>query len=119
VPPAAAAAQADSAIGNLADVSLLGFTMDGASVTAHWLVMRVIRERLAAEGRLRAVLDGAVRVLAHVADGFGERGRDPAGVRDLDGQVSAIMNCLTAHPAAFAGDMPADLLRSGCGRSAC
>ena len=58
------AAEVDAGVGDLADASLLGFTVDGESVVAHRLVMRVARERLAAEGGLPAVLDGAVRVLA-------------------------------------------------------
>ena len=66
------AAEVDAAVGDLADASLVGFTVDGGSVVAHRLVMRVARERLAAEGGLRAVLDGAVRVLAGVAGGFGD-----------------------------------------------
>ena len=105
-----AAVQTDAAVGDLADASLLGFSVDGASVTAHRLVMRVIRERLAAEGRLMAVAEEAARVLARVAKRFGERWRDRAAVRDLAGQVVALVNCLTAHPTAFAGG-PADLLK--------
>ena len=67
----------DAGAGGLADASLLGFTVDD-SVVAHRLVMRVARERLAAEGGLPAVLAGAVRVLAGLDDGIGEEPwRDP------------------------------------------
>jgi hypothetical protein len=103
-------AEVDAGVGELADASLLGFTFDGESVAAHRLVMRVARERLAAEGTLPAVLDDAVRVLAAAADEFTEAWRDPVGVRDLAGQVSAVMACLAAHPEVFAGEVPAGLL---------
>ena len=106
----AGAAEADAGVGDLADASLLGFTVDGGAVVAHRLVMRVARERLAADGRLPGVLDDAVRVLASVADGFAEAWRHPAGVRDLAGQVSAVEACLAAHPDIFAKEMPAGLL---------
>ena len=92
------AAEVDAGVGDLADASLVGFTVDDESVVAHRLVMRVVRERLAAEGGLPAVLDGAVRVLAGVAGGIGEAWRDPAGVRELAGQVSAVMACLYRPP---------------------
>jgi hypothetical protein len=79
-------------------------------VAAHRLVMRVAREQLAADGALPALVDGAVRVLAGASKGIGEEWRDPAGVRDLAGQVSAVMACLAAHTDAFAGRMPTGLL---------
>ncbi len=104
------ATEVDGGVGELADASLLGFTVDDESVVAHRLVMRVARERLAADGALAAVLDGAVEVLAGVADGIGEAWRDRAGVRDLAGQVSAVVACLSGHPDVFAGEMPAGLL---------
>jgi Tetratricopeptide repeat len=105
----AEAVEVDAGVGDLADASLLGFTADDESVVAHRLVMRVVRERLAVDGRLSAVLDDAVRVLAGVAGGFGEAWRDPAGVRDLAGQVSAVVACLAAYPDVLAGEMPAGL----------
>jgi tetratricopeptide (TPR) repeat protein len=104
------AAGADAGIGDLVDASLLGFTVEGTSVVAHRLVMRVARERLAAEDRLPAALDGAVEVLAGMADGYGEAWRDHAGVRDLARQVGAVMACTVIHPDVFAERMPAGLL---------
>ena len=105
------AAEVDAAVGDLADASLLGFTVDGRSVVAHRLVARVARERLAGNGGLSAVVARAVRMLADVADGFTEAWRDPAGVRELAGEVSAVMACMAAHPDVFAGAVLADLLQ--------
>ena len=49
-----AAEVVDEALGRLAGSSLLTFSTGGGTVTAHRLVMRVIRERLARQGRLAA-----------------------------------------------------------------
>jgi tetratricopeptide (TPR) repeat protein len=105
----AAAAVVDEALGQLADASLVGFTADD-SVVAHRLVMRVARERLAAENGLALVLAGAVRVLESVAGGIGEAWRDPAGVRELAGQVSAAAVNAASYPDAATGEVVAGLL---------
>jgi flagellar basal body rod protein FlgC len=44
-------------------VSLLTFSVDGSAVSAHRLVMRVIRENLAASGALTAVCEKASDLL--------------------------------------------------------
>ena len=103
------AAEVDAAVGDLADASLVGFTVDD-SVVAHRLVMRVTRERLAAEGGLPGVLEDAVRVLESLAGGIGEAWRDPAGVRELAAQVSALVAHAAGHPNAVTGQVLADLL---------
>lgn len=53
----------DAALGRLAEGSLLAFTVDGQVVTAHRLVLRVVRERLAQQGQLAAVCQAAAEVL--------------------------------------------------------
>ena len=79
-------------LGRLAGTSLLTFSVDGSSVTVHRLVMRVIRESLAARGALATVcaaaadaLDGwpvADRYLASgPASGPGHGGTDHGPVR--------------------------------------
>ena len=104
------AAGVDASVEDLVDASLLGSTVDGESVMANRLVLRVARERLVATGRLSAVVDGAVRTLARVADGIGDTWRDPAWVRDLGRQVDAVTACVAAYPDALAGQMPPGLL---------
>jgi tetratricopeptide (TPR) repeat protein/transcriptional regulator with XRE-family HTH domain len=96
------AAEVDAGVGILADASLLGFTVD-ESVVAHRLVMRVTRERLAAEGGLSMMLAGTVKVLEEVADRIREPWRDPARVRELAEQVSAVVAHAASHPDAVAG----------------
>ena len=73
----------DEALGRLAGSSLLTFSMDGGTVTAHRLVMRVIRERLARQGRLAATCQAAAAALAGPGRVTGaRRGRTarPAGI---------------------------------------
>jgi hypothetical protein len=53
--PALAPEVADQTLGRLAGVPLLTFSVDGSAVSAHRLVMRVIRENLAASHSLTAV----------------------------------------------------------------
>ena len=55
--PGAVAAMSvvDGALARLAERSLLAFSLDGQAVIAHELVMRVVRDGLARQGRLAAV----------------------------------------------------------------
>jgi hypothetical protein len=78
-----AAEVVDEALGRLAGSSLLTFSAGGGTVTAHRLVMRVIRERLARQGRRRAAGPGRVAG-AGVAGPPGPPGpcrADPGGAR--------------------------------------
>jgi hypothetical protein len=86
----------DAAAGVLADASLVGFSVDDA-VAAHRLVMRVVRERLAADGRLAAVAAEAVQPLARLRGEITEAWRDPAGVRELADHISALTGCVQPH----------------------
>jgi tetratricopeptide (TPR) repeat protein len=72
--------------------------------------MRVARERIAAEDGLPEVLGEAVQVLGSVADVIGEAWRDPAGVRELAGQVSAATANAASYLDAAAGEVVAGLL---------
>ncbi len=84
-------AAADRVLGRLAGASLLTFNVDGASVSVHRLVMRVIRERLAARGCLTVVCATVAQVLDQLAVGLGESWHaDRAAVRDLIGQITAL-----------------------------
>ena len=49
----------DEALGRLAERSLLAFSVDGQAVIAHRLVLRVVRDSLAGQGRLAAVCQAA------------------------------------------------------------
>ena len=57
--PALTPEAADRVLARLAGVSLVTFSVDGSVVTAHRLVMRVIRENLIAEDSLATVCRAA------------------------------------------------------------
>jgi len=82
---------ADRVLARLAGVSLLTFSVDGSAVSAHRLVMRVIRENLAAVGALTAVCQAAARLLDGLADSLEESWhQDRAVTRDLVEQILAL-----------------------------
>ncbi len=84
-------ASADEALGRLAGASLLTFSVDGATVSAHRLVTRVIRDHLTATDRLTVVCRLAAVLLdagATELDSTWHQHR-PA-VRDLIDQITAL-----------------------------
>jgi tetratricopeptide (TPR) repeat protein len=102
------AAAADEVLGRLAEGSLLVFTVDGHAVVAHRLVLRVVREQLAQEGRLAAVCRAAATVLETRA-GVLAGSLDRAAVRDVAEQVAALQQ-VVAGLAGEAGGLEADML---------
>ena len=82
---------ADRVLARLAGTSLLTFSLDGSAVTAHRLVMRVIRENLAAGNALTAVCESAARLLDALAASRWENWHeDRAATRDLAEQIMAL-----------------------------
>lgn len=81
----------DGVAARLAGASLLTFSVDGSAVSAHRLVMRVIRENLAASDALLPVCLGAARLLTGLAASLEETWHtDRAATRDLIEQVMAL-----------------------------
>ena len=95
----------DEALGRLAGSSLLTFSTGGATVTAHRLVMRVIRERLARQGRLAAACQAAAAALQARAGSLEQAWQDRPARRDLVEQILAVHE----HAAAFSGEDGSDL----------
>ncbi len=90
----------DTALARLAERSLLTFSLDGETVIAHHLVMRVVRDALAHTERLTVVCRNAACVLRTRARSL-VRSPDRPAVRDIAGQVAALQD--TAGPAGEAG----------------
>ncbi|MFI5067845.1 MAG: tetratricopeptide repeat protein, partial [Streptosporangiales bacterium] len=89
------AAVVDEALGQLAEGSLLAFSLDGEAVIAHRLVMRVVRDGLARQGRLAAVCRAAAAVLdARARALFGSL--DRVAVRDIPEQVAALQDTIAS-----------------------
>ncbi len=97
--PMADAGAVDEALGLLADASLLTFSGDDESreplVTAHRLVMRVVRERGARDGTLAAVATRTCAMLAAAAKSVGEPWQHRAAARALVRHVIALNEHLT------------------------
>ncbi len=82
---------ADRVLARLAGTSLLTFSLDGSAVSAHRLVMRVVRENLAAGHALTAVCQAAARLLDGLAASLDERWHeDRAATRELVEQIMAL-----------------------------
>jgi tetratricopeptide (TPR) repeat protein len=80
----------DQALERLNERSLLCFSLDGRAVTLHCLVARVVRGRLARRGRLALACRAAASALEASAEAIAKR-QDHAAVRDLLGQVTALL----------------------------
>ena len=90
----------DRALARLAGASLLTFSVDGSSVSAHRLVMRVIREQLAAGNSLTVVCAAAAQLLDGLAESLSQTWhQDRAAVRDLVEQIMALSESSAGCPA--------------------
>jgi tetratricopeptide (TPR) repeat protein len=79
--------EVDGAVGRLAGASLLSFSVDGATVNAHRLVMRIVREQLAGGGQLTSVADRTVELLSTVSRSLEPPWRYRSAARDLVQQI--------------------------------
>jgi len=92
-----AAEVVDRALARLAGMSLLTFSVDGASVVEHRLVMRVIREQSAARGTLAGTCAAAGALLDQLASSYARSWhKNRAAVRDLVEQVTALYDASAA-----------------------
>ena len=92
-----AAAMVDQALEQLNERSLLCFGLDGQAVAVHCLVARVVRGALARRGRLAAACGAAASALEIYAETI-LNPRDRVAVRELLGQVTALLENADAHP---------------------
>jgi tetratricopeptide (TPR) repeat protein len=81
--------EVDHALAQLADASLLSFSLDGKRLSAHRLVMRIIRDHLSDERRLGAVYEAVGEVLSKQATSV-RRFWEQFAVRDLLEQIRAL-----------------------------
>jgi tetratricopeptide (TPR) repeat protein len=97
--PALAPEAADRVLARLTGTSLLTFSLDGATVTAHRLVMRVIRENLAADNALTSVCESAARLLDGLTTSRWDTWHeDRAATRDLVEQIMALDESVARCP---------------------
>jgi pentatricopeptide repeat protein len=92
---AAGSSAIDDALARLADASLLSFAADGAVVTAHRLVTRVLRERADHDGRLTELGGQATELLDSWQKSIGETWQARSEAHDFVRQVSALASRFT------------------------
>ena len=79
------------ALDRLARASLLTFSRDGSTVSAHRMVTRVIREQLSARNSLEAVCLAAARLLDRLAESYSQTWQENrSAARDLVEQIMAL-----------------------------
>ena len=80
----------DEALGRLAGASLLTFSVDGTTVSAHRLVMRVVRERLARSDGLAKVASTIIGLFDVVGELLNPIWQHRSAIRDLIQQITAL-----------------------------
>jgi tetratricopeptide (TPR) repeat protein len=103
------AVMVDEALGRLAEWSLLAFSLDGQAVTAHRLVLRVVRDSLAQQGHLAAVCQAVASLLDAQAEAL-VGSRDRLAIRDFPDQVTALRRSAAGLPGE-AGELEEILLK--------
>jgi tetratricopeptide (TPR) repeat protein len=101
----------DEALARLSDASLLTFSSDGSTVTAHRLVMRVMRERASHDGELGRLADKSCRLLDVYAESLGEAWQRRDDARSFVHQVTALCDNLTNHQVKAYGEKQLLFLR--------
>jgi tetratricopeptide (TPR) repeat protein len=94
-PPAARPAEVDAVLAHIVGASLLTFSLDGSTVNAHRLTMRVIRERCLRSDTLLDVGVVATTVLFTATQSLGSVWEHPAAARDLTQQITALHDHMT------------------------
>jgi tetratricopeptide (TPR) repeat protein len=87
--PEVSAELVDVALARLAERSLLAVSVDGQTVIAHRLVVRMVRDQLSRRGRLVAVCQAAASVLDMRAAALASS-PDRSAIRDILVQVAAL-----------------------------
>jgi hypothetical protein len=100
----------DGALAQLAERSLVTFSLDGQTIIAHRLVMRVVRDGLARRRRLTTACRAAASVLETRARALAGSPDRPAA-RDIARQVTALLNNTSGHAGQADEGQPSVLLR--------
>jgi tetratricopeptide (TPR) repeat protein len=101
---------ADRALQCLAAWSLITWSTGGSAVTAHRLVMRVVREQAAADGSLTAAARDAISALQAMLPDARDAWAHPALMQEYVTQVTALAEHLDAVPGLITGQVQENLL---------
>jgi tetratricopeptide (TPR) repeat protein len=102
--------EVDDALGRLANASLLMFSGDGSTVSAHRLVARATREQLPKEGTLSFAGRQACDLLGLSIRSLGEPWQQRSAARELIQHVTALNDHLAGHLGDDDAELAADLL---------
>ena len=102
--------QVDEAIGRLAGASLLTFSVDDSTVTAHRLTMRVARECQASQDGLARLGAATARLLDAVTQSLSQPWQNRLAARDTIKQITALHKHLTPHMKDSEDQLDTDLL---------
>jgi tetratricopeptide (TPR) repeat protein len=90
---------ADRALGRLTAASLLNFSVDNERIVAHFLVTRIVRDKMISEGRFApfcvSVGDVLIKQAASVRENW-----EQSAVRDLVDQIKALTDHMASIPEA-------------------
>jgi tetratricopeptide (TPR) repeat protein len=100
----------DKALQYLTGWSLLSWSTDRSAVTAHTLVMRIVRERASQQGTLPTAARRAIAPLRAFMPPAGERWPDEQRARETVEQIIALTRALAPHAGAVDGESEAELL---------
>ena len=100
--------QIDQALAWLGRAALLTFSVDGATVSAHLLTMRVAVERQAGDGSLAALGAGIAKLLSVVTESLADPVRNRPAARDAVQQIMA----LHEHLAPYLGEQDTTLIET-------
>jgi tetratricopeptide (TPR) repeat protein len=89
---------ADSVMSHLARWSLVSLSMDGTGVTAHRLVLRVLRERAASAGTLAEAVSDSIGALEAMLPAHQNAWRYPEMMQDFVIQITALAAHLDEAP---------------------
>jgi hypothetical protein len=97
-------ADIDTLLGQLADASLITFSADGATISAHRLVMRVIREQRLHERTLAGTAATAIALLEDMSQSIEPAWQHREAARELIQQVTALHGHFATLPPGSGAD---------------
>jgi hypothetical protein len=98
----------DAALAHLAEFSLLDYSLNGATVSAHRLTMRVLREQAAHNGTLQGVCDSAATVLTALTKTLVPVVAHARAVKDLGRHITALVE-YSSDIGNLSGEPPVDI----------
>ena len=101
----------DSALGQLARVSLISFSIDNTMVVAHRLTMRIVTERLVASGELPSRAAEVMDLLQAATESLDQPWQNRFAARDTVQQITALHDHVNPYIVEHNADLARKLLQ--------